>query len=332
MRAWIVPAGCTDAAGLRQVEKPDPVAGPGQIVVRVRAASLNYRDQAVVRGQYFGGAVPRDLVPASDAAGDVASVGAGVTSVAVGDRVAGTFFQPTPSGPAALGSPLDGVLSEYAVLADGGVVRLPEPVHHEVAACLPCAGVTAWHALFGVGRPIAPGDTVLVLGTGGVSMLALQLARAAGARVIVTSSSDDKLDRALTLGATDGINYARTPEWDREVVRITGGRGVDCVVEIGGAGTLGRSVPIARPRRQSRPDRVSRRTAGRHRAAPAHAEGGAAARHLRRRSADVRGAAARGGLQPDRAAHRSCFCVRRSPGRVRVSGRAQFRREDRHSV
>jgi NADPH:quinone reductase-like Zn-dependent oxidoreductase len=185
--------------------------------------------------------VPRDLVPASDAAGDVASVGAGVTSVAVGDRVAGTFFQPTPSGPAALGSPLDGVLSEYAVLADGGVVRLPEPVHHEVAACLPCAGVTAWHALFGVGRPIAPGDTVLVLGTGGVSMLALQLARAAGARVIVTSSSDDKLDRALTLGATDGINYARTPEWDREVVRITGGRGVDCVVEIGGAGTLGRS-------------------------------------------------------------------------------------------
>jgi len=241
MRAWIVPAGCTDAAGLRQVEKPDPVAGPGQIVVRVRAASLNYRDQAVVRGQYFGGAVPRDLVPASDAAGDVASVGAGVTSVAIGDRVAGTFFQPTPSGPAALGSPLDGVLSEYAVLADGGVVRLPEPVHHEVAACLPCAGVTAWHALFGVGRPIAPGDTVLVLGTGGVSMLALQLARAAGARVIVTSSSDDKLDRALTLGATDGINYARTPEWDREVVRITGGRGVDCVVEIGGAGTLGRS-------------------------------------------------------------------------------------------
>jgi NADPH:quinone reductase-like Zn-dependent oxidoreductase len=241
MRAWIVPAGCTSAAGLRLVEKPDPIAGPGQIVVRVRAVSLNYRDQAVVRGQYFGGPVPRDLVPVSDGAGDVASVGAGVTSVAVGDRVAATFFQPTPQGPLALGSPLDGMLAEYAVLADGGVVPLPQAIDYEAAACLPCAGVTAWHALFAVGRAITPGDTVLVLGTGGVSMLALQLARAAGARVIVTSSSDDKLERAFALGATDGINYARTAQWQQEVLRVTGGRGVDCVVEIGGAGTLGRS-------------------------------------------------------------------------------------------
>ena len=241
MRAWIVPAGSTDLSGLRLVERPDPVAGPGQIVVRVRATSLNYRDQAVVRGQYFGGATPRDLVPVSDGAGEVASVGAGVASVAVGDRVAGTFFQPTPQGPAALGSPLDGMLTEYAVLADGGVVRLPESLDFEAAACLPCAGVTAWHALFGVGRSIMPGDTVLVLGTGGVSMLALQLARAAGARVVVTSSSDEKLERAFALGATDGVNYARTPEWDKEVMRLTGGRGADCVVEIGGAGTLGRS-------------------------------------------------------------------------------------------
>ena len=241
MRAWIVPAGCTDAAGLRLVERPDPVAGPGQIVVQMRAASLNYRDQAVVKGQYFGGPVPRDLVPVSDGAGDVASVGSGVTSVAVGDRVAGSFFQPTPQGPAALGSPLDGLLSEYAVLADGGVLRLPDAVEYEAAACLPCAGVTAWHALFGVGRSIMPGDTVLVLGTGGVSMLALQLARAGGARVVVTSSSDEKLERAFALGATDGVNYTRTPEWDKEVMRLTSGRGADCVVEIGGAGTLGRS-------------------------------------------------------------------------------------------
>jgi NADPH:quinone reductase-like Zn-dependent oxidoreductase len=241
MRAWIVPAGCTEAAGLRMDDQPDPVAGPGQIVVRMAAASLNYRDQAVVRGSYFGGATPRDLVPVSDGAGDVVSVGDGVASVAVGDRVAGTFFQPTPRGPAALGSPLDGVLREYAVFADGGVVKLPESLSHEDAACLPCAGVTAWHALFGVGRPLAPGDTVLVLGTGGVSMMALQLARAAGARVVVTSSSDEKLERAFALGATDGINYARTPEWEREVLRLTGGRGADCVVEIGGAGTLGRS-------------------------------------------------------------------------------------------
>jgi NADPH:quinone reductase-like Zn-dependent oxidoreductase len=241
MRAWIVPAGCTDAARLRLEERPDPVAGPGQIVVRMRAASLNYRDQAVVQGQYFGGATPRDLIPGSDGAGQVVSVGAGVTSVAAGDRVAGTFFQPTPAGPAALGSPLDGVLAEHAVLNDGGVVRLPDSIDDEAAACLPCAGVTAWHALFGIGRPIVPGDSVLVLGTGGVSMLALQLARAAGARVIATSSSDDKLERAFALGATDGINYARTPEWEREVIRLTGGRGVDCVVEIGGAGTLARS-------------------------------------------------------------------------------------------
>jgi NADPH:quinone reductase-like Zn-dependent oxidoreductase len=241
VRAWIVPAGCTDAAGLRLVEQPDPIAGPGQVVVRMRAASLNYRDQAVVRGQYFGGAVPRDLVPVSDGAGDVVSVGSGVVSVAVGDRVAGTFFQPTPKGPAALGSPLDGVLSEYVVLSDGGAVRLPASVDYEAAACLPCAGVTAWHALFAVGRAVSPGDTVLVLGTGGVSMLALQLARAAGARVIVTSSNDDKLERAFALGATDGVNYARTPNWEQEVLRLTGGRGADCVVEIGGAGTLGRS-------------------------------------------------------------------------------------------
>ena len=241
MRAWIVPAGCTDPSALRLGEKPDPVAGPGQIVIRVRAASLNYRDQAVVRGQYFGGATPRDLVPVSDGAGDVVSVGAGVASVAVGDRVAGTFFQPTSKGPAALGSPLDGVLSEYAVLMDGGAVKLPQSIAYEAAACLPCAGVTAWHALFVIGRSIAPGDTVLVLGTGGVSMLALQLARAAGARVVVTSSSDDKLERAFALGATDGINYARTPQWEQEVLRITAGHGADCVVEIGGAGTLGRS-------------------------------------------------------------------------------------------
>ena len=241
MRAWIVPAGCTSLEALRLEEKPDPVAGPGQIVVRMRAASLNYRDQAVVRGQYFGGATPRDLVPVSDGAGDVTSVGPGVSSVSVGDRVAGTFFQPTPTGPAALGSPLDGLLSEYAVLMDGGAVTLPGSLDYEAAACLPCAGVTAWHALFAIGRAIAPGDTVLVLGTGGVSMLALQLARAAGARVVVTSSRDDKLERAFALGATDGINYARTPQWEQEVRRITGGRGVDCVVEIGGAGTLGRS-------------------------------------------------------------------------------------------
>jgi len=241
MRAWVVAAGSTSAAGLARVERPEPTPSAGQVLVRMRAVSLNYRDQAVVKGQYFGGPVARDLVPVSDGAGEVVAVGAGVTTVAVGDRVAGTFFQPTPQGAAALGSPLDGLLSDYAVLWEGGVVHIPDALSFEGAACLPCAGVTAWHALFGVGRPILPGDTVLVLGTGGVSMLALQLARAAGARVVVTSSSDDKLARARALGASDGICYARTPQWDQELLRLTGGQGADCVVEIGGAGTLARS-------------------------------------------------------------------------------------------
>jgi NADPH:quinone reductase-like Zn-dependent oxidoreductase len=211
------------------------------VVVRIAAVSLNYRDQAVVRGQYMGGPVPRDLVPASDGAGHVVSVAPGVTGIAPGARVAGTFFQPTPQGPAALGSPLDGMLAEYAVLDAGGVVTLPHGMSVETAACLPCAGVTAWHALFAVGRPVTPGDTVLVLGTGGVSMLALQLARAAGARVIVTSSRDEKIERAQALGASDAINYTQTPEWDQAVLRVTNGRGADCVVEVGGAATLGRS-------------------------------------------------------------------------------------------
>ena len=241
MRAWIVPAGCTDPAGLRLVERPDPAAGPGQVLVRVRAVSLNYRDQAVIRGQYMGGATTRDLVPVSDGAGDVVSVGSGVGSIPVGTRVVASFFQPTPQGPAALGSPLDGMLGEFVALAADGVVALPDAVGYEAAACLPCAGVTAWHALFAAGRPIVPGDTVLALGTGGVSTLSLQLARAAGARVVVTSSSDDKLARAVALGASDAINYTRTPEWDAEVLRVTGGRGADCVIEIGGAGTLARS-------------------------------------------------------------------------------------------
>jgi len=241
MRAWIVPAGCTDPGALRVVERPTPIPGPGQLLIRVRAVSLNYRDQAVVRGQYMGGPVTRDLVPVSDGAGDVESVGSGVTSMSAGARVAGTFFQPTPQGPAALGSPLDGMLSEYVVLDEAGVVTLPDGLGYDAAACLPCAGVTAWHALFGVGRPIAPGDTVLVLGTGGVSIMALQLARAAGARVVVTSSSNEKLARAQALGATDAVNYARNAKWDEDVLWVTGGRGADCVVEIGGAGTLARS-------------------------------------------------------------------------------------------
>ena len=212
--------------------------------MRVRAASLNYRDQLVAKGQYFGGTVGRDTVPLSDGAGEVTAVGAGVTRVAPGDRVAATFFQPVSGepGPATLGSPLDGMLAEQVVLHEEGVVALPEAISDRDAACLPCAGVTAWHALFGTGRALRAGETVLVLGTGGVSMFALQFARVAGARVVVTSSSDDKLARLASMGVTDGVNYRRTPDWEEEVLRLTGGRGVDCVVDVGGPGTFARSL------------------------------------------------------------------------------------------
>lgn len=245
MRAWIVPAGCRSVDELRLSDRPDPIAGPHDVVVRVRATSLNFRDQAVVAGQYFGGAVGRDTVPTSDGAGDVQSVGSAVKRFKPGDRVAATFFQSAP--PAALGSPLDGMLAEQVVLTEEGLVPIPEHLSYEEAACLPCAGVTAWHALFRAGRPTKAGDTVLVLGTGGVSIAALQLARAAGARVIATSSSDDKAARVSSLGASDVVNYRRTPQWEQEVIRLTAGRGVDCVVEIGGAGTLGRSMRSLAP-------------------------------------------------------------------------------------
>jgi NADPH:quinone reductase-like Zn-dependent oxidoreductase len=247
MRAWTLPPGCKSIDDLRQVERPEPRPGPGEVVVRVRAASLNYRDQAVVAGTYFGGTVMRELVPLSDGAGEVVAVGSGVTRVREGDRVATTFFQhppgvSAPAPPAPLGSPLDGVLVEQVALREDGVVSVPDGYSFEQAACLPCAGVTAWHALFRAGVPVRAGETVLVLGSGGVSIFALQLARAAGARVIATSSSDAKIERLKTLGAWGAINYARTPEWGQEVLRLTAGRGVDCVIEVGGAGTLARSL------------------------------------------------------------------------------------------
>lgn len=248
MRQWIISAGSTSLSDLKLVETETPQPGPGEVLVRVRACSLNFRDQIIPLGFYMGGVVQNDTVPLSDGAGEIAAVGTGVTSLAVGDRVAGIFFQdwmdgpPNPGMGVALGAPpAPGMLQEYLVLPAHGVVRLAETLDYVEAACLPCAGVTAWNALMEGPRPVKAGDTVLVLGTGGVSLLALQIAKAAGATVIATSSSDEKLERVKTMGADYVINYRTTPEWGAEAARLAGG-GVDKVVEVGGAGTLKQSI------------------------------------------------------------------------------------------
>jgi NADPH:quinone reductase-like Zn-dependent oxidoreductase len=246
MKVYEVTKGSTSLEGLSRAERPDPKPGPNEVLVRMRAVSLNYRDLAVVTGNYFAGPVQRSTIPLSDGAGEVAAVGPGVDRFKIGDHVAPTFFQvwtdgARPANMEALGSPMDGVLAEYLVAHQDGLVALPSSMSFEEGASLPCAGVTAWNAVEGVGKPVKPGDTVLTLGTGGVSIFALQFSRAAGARVIVTSSSDEKLDRARKLGATDAINYKRTPNWPAEVMKLTDGRGADHVIEVGGAGTLAKS-------------------------------------------------------------------------------------------
>jgi NADPH:quinone reductase-like Zn-dependent oxidoreductase len=246
VRAYVMPANCRSYEEIRLVDRPEPTPRRGQVAIRVRATSLNRRDQAIAEGTYFGNPVAKETIPLSDCAGEITAVGEGVTRFKVGDRVAATFFQTPPDGPpfaadAALASPIDGVLAEHIVLYENGVVPIPAALAFEEAACFPCAGVTAWNALMCAGRPVAAGQTVLTLGTGGVSMFALQFARAAGANVIVTSSSDAKLARARALGATATINYMRSPEWHKDVAALTDGRGADCVVELVGVGTLERS-------------------------------------------------------------------------------------------
>ena len=246
MKVYELLKGSTSLDSLKITERERPEPGPGQVLVRVKAASLNYRDQAVVSGHYFGGILQKNTIPLSDGAGEVAGIGPGVTRFEKGDRVAGTFFQvwvdgrPQPGAYGALGSPLDGMLAEYVLLHEDGLVKLPEHLSYEEGACLPCAAVTAWNALTVSGR-IKPGDSVLALGTGGVSIFALQFAKMHGARVIITSSSDEKLERAKKLGADDLINYKKTPDWEQEVLAITDQQGVDHVVEVGGAGTLAKS-------------------------------------------------------------------------------------------
>lgn len=237
---------------MTQRERPIPEPGPGQVLVRLQAASLNYRDLAVASGSYAGEGMDRDLIPLSDGAGTVEAVGEGVTQFEPGDRVTNTFSQvpidaPPSAGRQALGSPLDGTLAEYRVFHENGLVPVPDSLSLDAAATLPCAGVTAWHTLFGAGTALQPGQTVLTLGTGGVSSFALLFAKAAGARVVITSSSDDKLERTRALGADGTINYERTPDWHEAVMDLTDGEGAHCVVEVGGAGTLGRSFQAVTP-------------------------------------------------------------------------------------
>ena len=249
MKAWRIPSFGID--NLELATLPDPQPQRGEVVIKVHAVSLNYRDLMVVEGRYNPKMhLPR--IPCSDGAGEVVAIGEGVTRVKVGDRVAGIFMQNWIDGEpdaskvrGALGGDIDGVLAELVVLREEGVVHFSEHLSFEEAATLPCAAVTAWNALIRAGR-VKAGDTVVIQGTGGVSIFALQFAKMLGARVLGTSSSDAKLARAQVLGLDAGVNYRQYPEWDKWVVEQTGGRGADLVVEVGGGGTLMRSLRALR--------------------------------------------------------------------------------------
>ena len=248
MRVWQISSFGVDS--LEFVERPTPTPEPGEVLVRVRAISFNYRDLLVVKGLYNPKLqLPR--IPCSDGAGEVVAIGGGVSLWKPGDRVAAIFMQNWIDGPPtaaksrrALGGDIDGMLTEYIVLKESGLVAIPEHLSFQEAATLPCAAVTAWNAL-SVGD-IKPGATVLIQGTGGVAIFALQLARLRGARVIGISSSFEKLERAYSLGLDAGLDYKETPEWDRWALDETAGQGVDLVVEVGGVATLPRSLRALR--------------------------------------------------------------------------------------
>ena len=244
--------------GLEHLEPRElstPSIQPGMVLIKVHAVSLNYRDLLVVKGLYNPRmALPR--IPCSDGAGEVVAIGEGVTRVAQGDRVCGIFMQrwldeglTADKSKAALGGDVDGMLAEYVALHEDGVVRFPSHLSYEEASTLPCAGVTAWNALHYGGdpaRPLATEETVMIQGTGGVSIFVLQFANLLGARVVGTSSSEEKLARAYAMGLAAGCNYRERADWSKWAIEVTEGLGVDRIIEVGGAGTFGQSLRAAR--------------------------------------------------------------------------------------
>lgn len=240
-------------ANLQLATRPDPRPGAGQVLVRMKAASLNYRDLVVPDRGYGSHTGTLPLIPLSDGMGEVAEAGAGVTRVKAGDRVCPLFAQAWISGPPtperlsrSLGGPVDGTMAEYMVLPEDGVSKVPAHLTDEQAASLPCAALTAWSAVV-THDNLGPGSRILVQGTGGVALFALQFAKLIGCHVTVISSSDQKLEKAKTLGADAAINYAKTPEWYRATREITAGAGYDHIVELGGEKTLAQSLRCIRP-------------------------------------------------------------------------------------
>jgi NADPH:quinone reductase-like Zn-dependent oxidoreductase len=238
---------------LVRVERPSPEPGASQVVVRMCAASLNYRDVMVATDRYGRTPIKYPLVPVSDGAGEVIRVGSSVTRFKPGDRVLGNFFQKWDDGrfdsekaASALGGAIDGVLAEEFAFEERGCVPVPASLSYEEAATLPCAGLTAWMGLVVLGK-LKPSDTVLAMGTGGVSIFALQIAKASGCRVILTSSHDEKLERGRDLGADESINYKDRPDWDECARELTSGGGVDQLLEVGGEKTLPISLGAVRP-------------------------------------------------------------------------------------
>ncbi|KAF9517256.1 hypothetical protein BS47DRAFT_1314540, partial [Hydnum rufescens UP504] len=241
----------TDATALRVLDEPVELPTKGQVLVKLHAASLNFRDLAISR-KAFPGDYPADLIPLSDGAGEIIAIGEDVSRFSIGDRVVNTFFENWVEGPTkveyhakARGGTVHGVLAQYRLFPEAELVSIPEYLSFEEAATLPCTGVTAYNALFSR-SPLTPNSSVLVLGTGGFSMTALQLAKAAGSRVYLTSSSDEKIKAAIEkFGADGGVNYRTTPHWAADLRKLTDGHGVDHVLEIGGAGTLLQSIQSA---------------------------------------------------------------------------------------